>query len=138
MFYRTQGYADRGRPWFEALAGSAVHFVSRELSDPKGMFASLPVGRERKAKAAGTELPPEVMAQAIEQAIRRSYANWADEPIPSLDGKTPRQTIKTPAGLERVKGLLRGYAASEQQQAQEQGRRAIPYVFLWEALGIAP
>jgi hypothetical protein len=37
-----------------------------------------------------------------------------------------------------VKGLLRGYEASERQQAQEQGRRVISYTFLWQALGIAP
>jgi len=138
VFYKTQAYADRGRPWFDALAGSAVQFVSRELSDPKGMLANLPAGHERKPRAAGAELPPEVMAQVVEQAIHRMYANWADEPIPALDNKTPRQAIKTPAGLERVKGLLRGYEASEKQQAQEQGRRVISYAFLWEALGIAP
>jgi hypothetical protein len=138
VFYRTQGYADQGRPWFEALAGTSIQFISRELSDPKGMLAKRPVGQERKAKATGPGLPPEVMAEVVEQAIHRMYANWADEPIPALDGKTPRQAIKTPAGSERVKGLLRGYEAGERQQAQEQGRRAISYAFLWQALGIAP
>ena len=138
MFYKTQGYANRGRPWFEVLAGTSVQFISRELSDPKGMLAKRPVGQERKAKATGPGLPPEVMAEVVEQAIHRMYANWADEPIPALDGKTPRQAIKTPAGSERVKGLLRGYEASERQQAQEQGRRVISYAFLWQALGIAP
>ena len=52
------------------------------------------------------------MAQLMTEAIHRSYANWADEPIPALDHKTPRQAIKTSAGLERVKGLLRSYEAS--------------------------
>lgn len=138
LFYKTQGYADQGRPWFEALGGTAVQFVSRELADPKGVLSNRLAGHQRTAKAAGPTLPPEVMAEAIEQAIHRMYANWADEPIPALDGKTPRQAIETPAGLERVKGLLRGYEASEQQQAQEQGRRVISYAFLWQTLGIAP
>ena len=39
--------------------------------------------------------------------------------------------------LERVKGLLRGYEASEAQHARRDGRRTISYAFLWEALGIA-
>ncbi|MEW5890175.1 MAG: antitoxin Xre/MbcA/ParS toxin-binding domain-containing protein [Pseudomonadota bacterium] len=42
------------------------------------------------------------MADILEEAVRRSYANWADEPIPALGGKTPRHAIVTPAGLERV------------------------------------
>jgi hypothetical protein len=33
--------------------------------------------------------------------------------------------------------LLRGYEASETQQARREGRRAISYAFLWKALGIA-
>jgi hypothetical protein len=137
VFYRTHGYADRGRPWFEALARGAVQFLSRELSDPKGALAHTSSMQRRKRDRAEPPLPPEVMAELMEKAIRQSYATWADEPIPALGGKTPRQAIGTPAGLERVKGLLRGYEASETQQARREGRRAISYAFLWKALGIA-
>jgi hypothetical protein len=74
----------------------------------------------------------------IEAAIRRSYANWANEPIPALDNKTPRQAIQTAAGLERVKGLLRSYEFSEAQQAAQQRRPQVSYDFLWEAVGVTP
>src|SRR3954453_2602614 len=47
------------------------------------------------------------------------YAHWADEPIQALDGKTPRQAIKTPAGLERVKGLLRRYESLRRAVGQQ-------------------
>lgn len=138
LFYKTQGYADQGRPWFEAIADDAVQFISRELSDPKGLMANMPASQAAQPGAGAPGLPPEVMADAIEQALHRLYANWVDEPIQVLDGKTPRQAIQTPAGLERVKGLLRGYEVSEQQQAAQQERREISYAFLWDALGISP
>ena len=138
LFYKTQGYADKGRPWFEDLVGEAVQFISRELSDPKGMMANMSADQRAKPGTGTPNLPPEVIAELIEKAIRRTYANWADEPIQALDGKAPRQAIKTPAGLERVKGVLRGYEVSERQQAEQQGRREISYAFLWEALGIVP
>jgi hypothetical protein len=77
------------------------------------------------------------MAQAIEQVIHRHYANWSDEAIPALGGLTPRQAITTPAGLERVKGLLREYEDGEQRQSAAQGRPAVSYQFLWDALGIS-
>ena len=59
-------------------------------------------------------------------------------PLSALDDKTPRQAIKTDTGLERVKGLLRGYQISERDQAEKQGRREISYAFLWDDLGIGP
>lgn len=77
------------------------------------------------------------MAQAIEQVIHRHYAHGSDETIPALGGLTPRQAIQTPAGLERVKGLLREYEDGERRQSAAQGRPAVSYQFLWEALGIA-
>ena len=66
------------------------------------------------------------------------YTKSSDEPIPTLASKTPRQAINTPAGLERVKGLIRMYEASEKRQAEQQGRRTISFDFLWQALGISP
>jgi hypothetical protein len=119
------------------LARDAVQFLSRELSDPKGALAATSKMQSEKRNRPEPQLPPEVMAELMEKAIRQSYANWPDEPIPALGGKTPRQAIRTPAGLERVKGLLRGYEANETQQAQRDGRRTISYAFLWKALGIA-
>ena len=81
-------------------------------------------------------LPPEALAEAIEKVLRRTYANWSDEPIPALGGKTPRQALATATGRERVRGLLRSYEAGERVQAKQQGRREISYAFLWEALGL--
>jgi hypothetical protein len=77
------------------------------------------------------------MAQVLGDAIRRSYANWPDEPLPALNGKTPRQAIETASGLERVKGLLRSYEDGEERMAAQQGRAMISYQFLWDALGLA-
>ena len=136
VFYKTQNYADQGRPWFEALAGKAVEFAGRVLSDPRSAMKNLPTGKSGSSATHVPNLPPEVLAEAIEKALRRSYANWSDEPIQALDGKTPRQALATATGRERVRGLLRSYEAGEKEQAAQQGRREISYAFLWEALGL--
>lgn len=134
VFYRTQRLADEGRAWFEALAGSAVQHLTREVTDPRSTAAL--AGATGKASAAPA-LDPETMAAVMEQFLHSQYANWADEPIPVLGDKTPRQAIKTPAGLERVKGLLREYEAGEAAMARRDGRREVSYQFLWDALGIS-
>ena len=136
VFYKTQNYADRGRPWFEALAGKSVEFAGRVLSDPRSAMKNPPTGNPGSSATTVPNLPPEVLADAVEQVLRRTYANWSDEPIPALGGKTPRQAIATATGRERVRGLLRSYDAGEKDQAAQQGRREISYAFLWEALGL--
>lgn len=132
IFYRTQRLADEGRAWFDALAGAAVQHLTRAITDPRSA-AALATAR---ASAPAPALDPEATAALMEQFIHTHYANWADEPIPLLGDQSPRQAIATPAGLERVKGLLLEYEAGEAEMAKRDGRREISYQFLWDGLGI--
>jgi hypothetical protein len=137
--YQTAGLAATGRAWFDALAGDRVKFRVQEVSDPKGLLSAGDASAAGAAPAARLPdgLDPKELAQAIEAVVKRSYARWADEPIPALNGQTPRQAIATPTGLERVKGLLRSYEDGESRMAVEQGRGEISYQFLWDELGLA-
>ena len=143
--YKTATLAGQGRIWFEALAGDSVKFELREVSDPRGLLShagekaaparvgqATPMGIDTVAMG----LDPVALADTLETFIKRHYANWADEPIPALKGRTPRQAMQSESGLERVKGLLRSYEDGEAQQAAQQGRRQISYQFLWDALGL--
>lgn len=138
VFYRTQSYADQGRPWFDAIAGSAVVFVGREITDPKGMLANKKPGSLAPQALSPSDIPPEAYAEIIEKTMRKMYANWADEPIPALDNQTPRAAIQTPEGLEQVRFLLNTYEHNEAKLAKEQNRPVIDFDFLWQELGIAP
>jgi hypothetical protein len=135
--YRTQLYADEGRPWFESVAGAAVAFVSREISDPKGMLAHMQPD-EAKDMSVHAQLPPEMLTELFEQRIRQLYVGWADTPVPILGDRTPREAIKTAEGLEQVKFLLHTYEHSESQQAKAQRRAPVSYDFLWQSVGITP
>lgn len=134
LFYQTQKLADDGRPWFEAQAGDAVRFLAREITDPRHVLRQ--GGAVARDQDAAADPPSSVPAEVFEQLIRRTYARWADEPIPALGSRTPRQAIATPGGLERVKGLLREYEAGEKDMARRDRRAPVSYQFLWDALGI--
>jgi hypothetical protein len=133
--YHTQQYADKGRPWFETIAGAAVVFVSREISDPKGLLATMQSNEDTKTEEPPL-LSPEIMTELIEKRIHQLYVNWADEPLPLFNDRTPRETIQTPEGLEQVKFLLHTYEHGEAQQAKAQHRAPVSYEFLWQSLGI--
>ena len=143
LFYTTQRYADEGRVWFESLVGESVTFVKRTEEETaevmskaqrQGAMTSHISGKS--STASSPSIDADTMAQLMTNVLHDMYANWADEPIPALDHKTPRQAIKTSAGLERVKGLLRSYEVSEASQAAQQRRREISYDFLWASLGL--
>jgi hypothetical protein len=163
VFYVTQSHADAGRPWFEHLAQSAVSFIQREIINPTALLSQAdPITQPPKTKktmnkktvakkssAKKPQLPNNsfgamqlsaedtlALAQAMTDLIKRTYTNWADDPIPLLDNKSPRQASQTRAGLARVKGLLRTYEADERRQATDQGRPEISFAFLWDALGL--
>ena len=142
VLYKTAGLAESGRAWFDALAGASVKFLLQEVSDPKGMLAHARAAAGRAEPAAlptgmDSGMDSGSLADAIEAVIRRTYANWADEPVPLLNHQTPRQAMRSAAGLERVKGLLRSYENGEAEQALQQRRREVSYQFLWDALGLA-
>jgi len=143
LFCRTRQLADEGRAWFEALAGGSVHHLTREITDPAGaMAASGDPGSPLETMPpdsghAPPDLPPEVISELVAEVIQRNYADWADEPLPALGNRTPRDAISTPAGLERVKGLLRSYEDGEAQSAREQNREPVSFQFLWDELGIS-
>jgi len=137
LLTKTASLADSGRLWFETLAGDAVKYLLRDIADPKGMLSRAGTSQ---VPAPSTRLPegidPQVLAQALAGVVKRSYARWADEPIPALNGQTPRQALQSAAGLERVKGLLRSYEDGEARMAAQQGRAEISYQFLWDELDL--
>lgn len=145
VFYRTEQRAEVGRPWFEALAAASVQHLTREVSDP---LSSMQSGEPQQdqlhdappASSKAREVPgvtPETMHEMMKETLHRFYARWADEPIPALGAlTTPRQAIKTPAGEERVRGLLRQYEEGELRMAREQKRQPVSYDFLWQQIGL--
>ncbi len=50
-------------------------------------------------------MPPEVLAK-IEEHFRQHWIAWLDLPVPALNNLTPRQSVTTEAGRERLEALL--------------------------------
>jgi hypothetical protein len=64
---------------------------------------------------------------------RRHYADWLDQPLPALGGKTPRVAVRTKAGREQVDLLLKECEIMEVQQTE--GQR-FDFSYLRRELGI--
>jgi len=97
------------RQTIEAACGELIRHRSREQKDPLKALA------DRKGSA---EPAPKLTAEEqafVREAKQRHYRKWADEPLPALDGKTPRQAARSRAGREQLDLVLRQMENAEQR-----------------------
>jgi hypothetical protein len=136
VLYRTRSLAEAKKLCFDELAGDFVEYKIRELVHPLACFSESELPEVSKVPGKNLEKSPEIL-KLMYESLKDFYANWSDEPIPALNNKTPREAIKSQAGLERVKGLLRSYQENENVVAKDEGREAFSFEFLWDSLGIS-
>lgn len=93
----------RGRALIEETLGELAAHRADTLQDPEAAL------RERRASppaSTSRDVPPEVAAELVGNYLRDHYTRWMDEPLPALDGKTPRKAARTAAGRRSVAGLV--------------------------------
>ena len=77
--------------------------------------------------------PPE--ASAMLRAYKaRHYADWIDQALPALGGKSPRAAARTPTGRARVELLLK---AMEHDEARLPAAERYDFSSIRRALGLA-
>jgi PAS domain-containing protein len=54
-----------------------------------------------------SEISPKVNQAIIKDYLDEHYRQWLDTPLPALNGKSPRNAVKTSQGRRRVEDLLR-------------------------------
>jgi hypothetical protein len=92
-------------------------------------------GAESGAGEEEDEVPPEIARQAIHEVLDRHYRGILDQPVPALEGKTPREAALTPAGRKKVIEWLK---LIENRSASNAGSPLAEYDFrwMWEELGL--
>lgn len=110
--------ADAARERVETTCGGLIHHRAREHTDPQS--AAVP-GRERPGSVeASDDLTPEVTDRLAVEIKARHYATWLDQPLPALDGKTPRDAARTQAGRTQVDLLLKSMENMEARLPETQ------------------
>jgi hypothetical protein len=137
LFAPTQSSAEKGKRWLEKITEGTIEMISGSETDP-----TRDLGDTKKIEAEGPA--PDFLADLTEQEksdlydriYHKMYENWADELIPALGGRTPRQAVKTAKGKREVIELLRSYELGELEHAQMERRSPTGLAFLWEELGL--
>lgn len=110
--------ADALRERVEAACGDLILHRAREHSDPSGQLQH-PEKRPDISEEA-YEIPPAEANALVREFKGKHYADWADKPLPALNGKTPREAVRTKAGRAQVELLLKDGENLEARMPEEQ------------------
>jgi hypothetical protein len=106
--------ADALRERIEAACGNHVYHRGRELTDPLSNKVERP-----PSKPPGTDVTDPEAQQALLDFKERYYEDWLDQPLPALDGKSPREAARTKEGRQAVDLLLKDMENQEQRWQPE-------------------
>jgi hypothetical protein len=124
---------ERGKALLERSAGRWIAYRGESVQDP---WQAAEQERPRKRKPEDF-LPPDVERELVQDYMDRHYREWPDEPLPALDGLTPREAARTPKGRRQVADVLRTIENSQARERLESGS-AYDVSWLWEELGLKP
>ncbi len=96
----SRARADALRERIEGACGSHIRHRAREHSDPFALAAA-------SGNVPQPPAPPSPEEERLVAELKaRHYADWADQPLPALDNRTPRECARTAAGRAEVDLLL--------------------------------
>ena len=82
-------------------------------------------------------VPPEIAGPLLRQFMDDHYRKCLNQPIGMLDGKTPRQAVRSKKGREQVVAWLKYLENIAVRQARNDSSAAYDFAWMWEELGIA-
>ena len=129
----TRQRLERGKQLLRELADAALRHIADDFTSWQAALRDRPPS-VRTPKGSG--LPPEVERQLVSQTLARHYRKWPDEPLPALDGKTPRQAVATAEGRVQVLDILKMIDNHEARNRRE-GRAWYDVSALKKELGVA-
>lgn len=120
----SQTRAKLGQTMLEAALAGLVRAPLTERADLERLLAKQ---RGRPASASG--LPPEQERALLQQTLDDHYRRVLDEPIPALGDRSPRASVRTAKGREKVVAWLK---LLENHSANQGGDGPMPsYDFGW-------
>jgi hypothetical protein len=109
--------AETLRHEIDVRLGGDARFKVDEIQDLDAMMSKSPAGSGGRKQSKEHEefmQHPEIQEQLAEM-ICKHWESWVDQNIPALDGKSPRDAVKTADGREAVEALLQDAVMDRRQ-----------------------
>lgn len=130
----SQGRMERGLARLRELCGDALGAPVVQYQDTG---VALDQDRPTQESDATPDVPPEIAAQLIADMLDRHYRNALDQPLPILDGLTPRQAAAHADTRSRALEWLKLLENNEERRALRTGQPPYHTAWLWAELGLS-
>ena len=134
MSVNSQDRAERGQHVLADMLKGLVGFPLMEHQTLEQALNKLP-----EVPTSGTEQPdvdPEERRWIIHQAMDQHYREQLDEPIPALDGLSPRMASKSEKGRQKLEKWLKRLENQNARGESNDPMASYDTTWLWEELGI--
>jgi hypothetical protein len=131
----STGRAERGRDLLAAALGALVGLPLTSVQTPAQALAEGEADASRPP-AAQLSLSLEKQNEALEPVLDRHYRATLDAPLAALDGKTPRQAVRSKAGRERTARWLKYLENQTARRARAWGQPGYDFAWMWDVLKI--
>jgi hypothetical protein len=128
--------AERGQAMVREALGELVGTPLTSMQTPEQMLAE----RSAEDDDDGVEeppLPPEETEAVMREVMDQHYRGVLGEPVPMLDGKSPRQAARSKTGRRKVAEWLKYLENQAARRAGAGGMPAYDFGWMWEELKIA-
>ena len=118
------------------LLGDLIGLPLTSLQTPEQVIEERRGHDSSPSSLAGPDIDPQELAQIVSGYFDQHYREALDDEIPALDGKTPRQCVKTRKGREKVIEWLKYLENQESHKANRDGSVAYDFSWMWDELGL--
>jgi hypothetical protein len=122
----TRQLYDLGKKMIRRHFGKRVKLVDEEISETAGKIADMyedeNYAREEEPRNFSSEaIPPEVRAELGRKFYEEYYARFMDDPVPALDGMTPREASGNPDARPMLVELMKEHIHGIERKNREEG-----------------
>jgi hypothetical protein len=118
-----------------ALAGLVREPLVERMTPEQAMAEAGPAASCPQAIPEGMD--PEDLRRITHEVLDRQYRRTLGEPVPMLDGKSPRQAVRSAKGRIAVANWLKGFEQNSARRPPGDPMRDYNFGWIWDELGIS-
>ena len=128
----SQERAERGRDLLLSHLGT---LVGTPLTSHEAIERALERTKSPQ-RSDKNDVSPEIAAKIIHNYLEDHYRRTIDDPLPFLDGKSPRKAVKSKKGRAQVVEWLKRLENSEHRRSKAEGQTPYDLTWMWNELNL--